>query len=1637
MMNRLIHIKNLLRLISLEIQDLLREFFILNLIKVFKILEKLIKLIFVLIMYLILLVYAFKSYFVEPINLLKYSLFPLTNKLDIISTIDNVAFSMYQNQKASNNIESKLDSITLNLLHAMSKENKVKKPKVYLNNFTIPKEIQSEKFKLNLEVINIDNKIFEISDDRIRICLDKNQNTFYFENQGIDHETYFGICFVSHRWSGEIDFLDSYLYITKPMNRTFLKIKFRVFYQNIKNKINANLKNRKVKNNFSSLSLRFSKLTNETESQLLKNMSNFYIKWSDILLKLKILVKIEKKTSFLNYKINLVKNFIFVKNQFIQSKQNLKLDKKLTKKYNFDFITYLINLNNEKTICFSTNTKKVNLFNDIITVILTLYKYNYKKNLNLLYEKTTKFNKYIKTFKLNINVFNSFKYMDSINFIHISLYLKYIFLDIFFYLKKEIYKKELVINLKKYIKIVEDFDYFKIRKYVKLYSNKFKIYIFEYIYNLFFFTNNTNNNYKKINSLNYKKIKNYKKKKSIFIFDNKINFILPTNFIQNYQNKQLISSFIFQNSQFLKINGYNKYFFYYNHKENIFANNYFIYKNFLKDFLILDTKNYIQNILCNNFKLSNEFIKNIKKKNKLNIKKATIKINTLNLISIYSDLKNKTIYFNFNSYLKNEIAKNDVKLNNNNDNNNDDVLLIDYIKLIKQNQNTQKEVNFKDKDIEFKQKLQLSKEEKEEIIKKEINYENFSLFIIHFNLVYKFITQILYSYLSYYKILISYIFYKTKNKFNIYFNYSYTFFSIKIDKIFKNIYDFFYKLENKNIIIFSKIKLIKNSILIKNLITDTIINVKDIFKLAFITLSVQDLNNFNKKSNILLVSPKLHFILYSITLSSLFFLLKFLFLIIVASIKLYRRIIRLNDLSYLDQDALLLYMFYDKRTYRQYYYILLKFLGKNFLKYLQTIIYRPTLPNFLYSTLSFSIYLFYFTLKKLVIICTNQLLFYKQTLFINPKSKDLYYYLCNDKDIDISKKNYLYNKIELWISNNLLIEEKEKEFILNFLTSFFPIQRKKNQTLVKIFDESGYHLLDHLINRKYIYSSHFKVRSEIQLISLALNYIKMNPNKYNKHRDYKKIPFTSFSLTSVQNILIIDTEDEDFSFIKNDLIKNHNTAFPFIKLSTSYKDPHNLLKKFSKRGKIKTLIPFSDRTNIYKKLKVIFNDKDEELFNENILNKAISIDNKNKRLLSLIFNIIFQLDLIKVLAPCTVWIPNIHKIFEDPNAKITLLKLVKVIPQFKDIVFIVSTFKPENIDPIFIAPHRLSKCLIIKRPRTILHQRKFLFKLLNLRDHLYLENVLTRHNKLANSRGIRDLFTLSNELIVTNHYLKTKFVNDDKIRFSRHRQLHIYNMPHQNINFILYQIGQVFIQIKLNYTPLIDPISIFTSVLTKDFLYKHYFSLCTNITQTNLCFYIFKCSAGLINKKIWNLLEKNELLLMSNSWSNFHDFNLFYAFLEIEKTILLDLTTKSNITQSSKDWFDIFEKKAQIEKFLYEDNEYEKYKENLRQIDTFYRFEPMEEYFKYKYQYFPILYENLLINNICENLYKKKKLTSNSKKVWYLQKANFSFIYETLQYLFILMQKNRHIFEILMKELNEKKWLFPNELKSIFSDITI
>nr|YP_010428184.1 hypothetical protein RF2 [Hydnora esculenta]USN93633.1 hypothetical protein RF2 [Hydnora esculenta] len=1448
---------------------------------------------------------------------------------------------------------------------------------------------------------------------------------------------------------------------------------------------------------------------------------NFYIKWSEILLNFSLPLTIETKitNSFSGYKNNLFNKLSFFKFKYKKKiKLNNNNLNQFIEQFNYIvlFLTNTTNFISKKELKFSFN---LNIINDIYYIKDEIYhikdeiyhiKMYYYKNKDYIYYKCLNFiddifyikKKIILYYKKKISYFKNRKY-------HTHTKVK---------LKKNLYEKNLYnininmlrimynSNFVKMLIIMCNSNFIKqlgmIYEYTIIYIFDFLFYYIKKLY-LFILSNYDHNviienviRYnkfsikksipKKINVylLNCKKIQEFnihlKLKKYFFHFNNNNNLILPC-FSKRFNKISLVSSFLLYNSNLSKISNYNKSFFYFNSQK--IPSNYNYYKQFIEEFIIfdkkklnkkqiIDFKNFIPTILIKKFGQKKYKLLQLSIAQQKNL---LISYSYNKFDNIYSQLENENIKFKFDEYKIYKSIKSE-----NSDKNID--IVSQFAKNVDQKhefknptyiyENFFEKIPFED-NFNYIEEIKKNKErikyleetinilfKKKTIFKNFFNNFNNDEILLFFT---PFFNSTKYSkYIEFIKDFFKdlnkllNIFIETKIlKLDIFIKLIYPYIHYKFNVLLHYIYGFICKLDEENIIIFAQIKNIRTFIGKK-------IKINNIFSKKNVSLVLMKIATIyeNEKNNYKYGPLQIRSCICIIIVCNICMCFKYVFGIVENSNELCKQTKILNYLilpSYVKEMDILsnhIRFTYSKENTN----ILINIIKRIF--YFVIILIKSIKSLNIKYIIKYSLFSFKYILYSFINLIYNildQIILYKNIIFISSKGKEIHSIFFNKKinknKIRI-KKDVIYENIISWISNSYFIFDREKKFIIKFITSnknTFNFNKKLFFKKKKLEQQYGYIYLHNKINHKDIYVDDYKLINKH--IVLANHYANFNSIYYCNKYKYNTFPFTlSFIPDKSRNTLVIDSEEKEFTLIKNNLIKD--SCFPFVTLTPYYNPQFKQHRRFiykyefkHKRYRHKKNVIELDYFNNFTKNYFVQTDLDEH----SMLDKLI-INNRDEQ-----FSIIFQLELIKTLSPCTIYIPDIQKlcIYKDPLDYIYLGTLINYISSFKEIIFIASTNNIKKVDPILITPDRFNKCLKIKEPDTILKQKKYFFTLLTSRG-FYLQNILNKeeinnNKEFANSKGIRDLLTLSNETIAISIIRKNIYIDDNVIKFSRHRQLHIYKNKYEiNKSFLLYKIGQAVIQFKLNYSPLNDPLSLNSNVLTKDYFYKNYFNIFTNIKKINLCFYILKCSAGFVVNKIWNQFEEDNLLFLPRY--NFHNFNLFYAFLEIEKNILIGtniselinihynlnyVINKKKIKYTQKNWNYFIENEClnndniNMEEDLNEKllilNKKKQHKHIKKRIDKnliyTYIFDDENENLEIK--------ESL--KTIIENLNKNKAAIYNNNNY----DSCYLFIYETILYMHTLIYKNKILFEKIINMLLEKGWIFPEELKTLLSDFII
>nr|YP_009403522.1 hypothetical chloroplast RF2 [Downingia elegans]YP_009403531.1 hypothetical chloroplast RF2 [Downingia elegans]ASA34714.1 hypothetical chloroplast RF2 [Downingia elegans]ASA34725.1 hypothetical chloroplast RF2 [Downingia elegans] len=276
------------------------------------------------------------------------------------------------------------------------------------------------------------------------------------------------------------------------------------------------------------------------------------------------------------------------------------------------------------------------------------------------------------------------------------------------------------------------------------------------------------------------------------------------------------------------------------------------------------------------------------------------------------------------------------------------------------------------------------------------------------------------------------------------------------------------------------------------------------------------------------------------------------------------------------------------------------------------------------------------------------------------------------------------------------------------------------------------------------------------------------------------------------------------------------------------------------------------------------------------------------------FYISLQIELTKALSPCIIWIPDIHELRDSGSLSLELL--VNVFSwdcersSTGNSIVIASSHLPQFVEPSLLAPHRLDTCIKVRRP-LIPQQRKYFFTLSYTRGFRLDKKAFQANGFAAITMGssVQDLIGLTNEALLISISHGKSILDENTIRFARHRQtrnLGAHVIPIQNSRLLFYQIGRAVAQnLLLNNCP-IDPISIY---LQKTFgnegdfyLYSSYVELGMSTKKLTILLYLLNCSAGSVAQDLWSPPEPEENNRIAYGRLVENDFDLVHGLLEIE-----------------------------------------------------------------------------------------------------------------------------------------------------------
>nr|WGM76068.1 hypothetical protein RF2 [Chambeyronia macrocarpa] len=546
----------------------------------------------------------------------------------------------------------------------------------------------------------------------------------------------------------------------------------------------------------------------------------------------------------------------------------------------------------------------------------------------------------------------------------------------------------------------------------------------------------------------------------------------------------------------------------------------------------------------------------------------------------------------------------------------------------------------------------------------------------------------------------------------------------------------------------------------------------------------------------------------------------------------------------------------------------------------------------------------------------NRITFSRNTRHLSRTSKEIYSLIRKRKNVN---GDWIDDKIESWVANSDSIDDKEREFLVQFST--LTTEKRIDQILLSLThsdhlskNDSGYQMIEQPgsiylrylvdIHKKYLMNYEFN-RSCLaeRRIFLAhyqtITYSQTSCGANSFHFPSHGKPFSlRLALSPSRGILVIGSIGTGRSYLVKYLTTN--SYVPFITVF-----PNKFLDDKSKGYLIDDIdIDDSDDIDIDDS-DDIDDDLDTELLTmTNVL--TMYMTPKISR-----FDITLQFELAKAMSPCIIWIPNIHDLHVNESNYLSLGLLENYLSRdcercsTRNILVIASTHIPQKVDPTLIAPNKLNTCIKIRR-LLIPQQRKHFF-ILSYTRGFHLEKKMFHTNvfgSITMGSNARDLVVLINEALSISITQKKSIIETNTIRSALHRQtwdLRSQVRSVQDHGILFYQIGRAVAQNVLLSNCPIDPISIYMKKKSckegGSYLYKWYFELGTSMKKLTILLYLLSCSAGSVAQDLWSSPGPDEKNWITSYGFVENDSDLVHGLLEVESALVGSLRTEKDCSQ--------------------------------------------------------------------------------------------------------------------------------------------
>ncbi|KAK8317358.1 hypothetical protein V6Z11_A13G102600 [Gossypium hirsutum] len=515
----------------------------------------------------------------------------------------------------------------------------------------------------------------------------------------------------------------------------------------------------------------------------------------------------------------------------------------------------------------------------------------------------------------------------------------------------------------------------------------------------------------------------------------------------------------------------------------------------------------------------------------------------------------------------------------------------------------------------------------------------------------------------------------------------------------------------------------------------------------------------------------------------------------------------------------------------------------------------------------------------------NQIIFSRNTRHLSHTSKEIYSLIRKRKNVS---GDWIDEKIESWVVNSDSIDDKEREFLVQFST--LTIEKRIDQILLSLThsdhlskNDSGYQMIEQPgpiylrylvdIHKKYLMNYEFNTSSLAERrIFLTITYSQTSCGANSFYFPSYGKPFSlRLALSPSRGSLVIGSIGTGRSYLFKYLATN--SYVPFITVFLN-KFLDNKLKGF-----LIDVIDIDDSDNI---------DASDDIDASDAIDDSDAIDrdlDTGMELLTMMNAL--TMDMIKSNVSLHNMDPNIHDLDVNEANYLSLGLLVNYLSKdcercsTRNILVIASTHIPQNVDPTLIAPNKLNTSLF----------------------HSFIYRGFHLEKKLFHTNGFGSITVGSNA-----RDLKKSIIDTNTIRFAFHRQtwdLRSQVRSVQDLRILFYQIGRAVVQnVLLSNCPL-DPISIYMKKKScnegDSYLYKWYFEFGTSMKKLTILLYLLSCSAGSVAQDLWSLPGPNEKNGITSYGFVKNDSDLVHGLLEVEGALVGSSRTEKDCGQFDND----------------------------------------------------------------------------------------------------------------------------------------